>query len=110
MGDLVVIFAGYNDEMDRLVSSNPGVRSRFPVKVHFEDYSEEELLQIADKMLLDDCLVLSDAASQALGKLLRSSVLVAGKSGRGSGYGRAVRNILEKARRNMAVRVQAMPD
>merc|ERR1712232_772497 len=108
--DLVVIFAGYNEEMDRLVSSNPGVRSRFPVKVKFEDYSEEELLQIAEKMLLDDCLVLSASATQALSKILRSTVLVAGKSGRESGNGRAVRNILEKAKRNMAVRVQKMPE
>eukprot|EP00929_Paragymnodinium_shiwhaense_P029911 TRINITY_DN17052_c0_g1_i1.p1 TRINITY_DN17052_c0_g1~~TRINITY_DN17052_c0_g1_i1.p1 ORF type:complete len:863 (-),score=240.53 TRINITY_DN17052_c0_g1_i1:65-2653(-) len=108
--DLVVIFAGYNEEMDRLVSSNPGVRSRFPVKVQFEDYTEEELLQIADKMLLDDCLVLSQGATQALSKLLKSTVLAAGKSGRESGNGRAVRNILEKAKRNMAVRIQELAE
>merc|ERR1719261_183238 len=41
--DLVVILAGYPDEMQRLVASNPGVRSRFPTQVLFEDYTEDEL-------------------------------------------------------------------
>mmetsp|Transcript_63090 Transcript_63090/g.150383 ORF Transcript_63090/g.150383 Transcript_63090/m.150383 type:complete len:824 (+) Transcript_63090:138-2609(+) len=102
--DLVVILAGYPDEMGRLVSANPGVKSRFPTQVLFEDYSHEELLQIADKMLLDDVLMLSQSASNALSKLLQK---VAGSHGRENGNGRAVRNILEMAKRKMAVRLQA---
>merc|ERR1712057_102648 len=94
--DLVVILAGYPEEMNRLIASNPGVRSRFPVQVLFEDYSEEELMQIAEKMLLDDVLVLSHGATttlqQQLHRLVRS-----GGGGRENGNGRAVRNILEKA-------------
>merc|ERR1712066_1163124 len=61
--DLVVILAGYPEEMERLIAANPGVRSRFPVKVLFEDYSEEELMQIAEKILLDDVLILSEGAT-----------------------------------------------
>merc|ERR1719453_836681 len=52
--DLVVILAGYPDEMERLVSTNPGVRSRFPTSIGFEDYTEEELMQIAEQMLGTD--------------------------------------------------------
>merc|ERR1712066_689916 len=45
--DLVVILAGYPEEMNRLVGTNPGVKSRFPTNVLFEDYTEVELMQIA---------------------------------------------------------------
>merc|ERR1711865_1239644 len=72
--DLVVILAGYPEEMTRLIAQNPGVRSRFPVQVLFEDYSEEELMEIAEKMLLDDVLVLSQSATQAMQKLLHRLV------------------------------------
>jgi len=103
--DLVVILAGYPDEMQRLIASNPGIRSRFPVQVQFEDYNEEELMQIAEKMLLDDVMVLSHGATQALARLLNKSCSN-GTSGREHGNGRAVRNILEMAKRRMAVRLQ----
>merc|ERR1712072_1207530 len=91
--------------MQRLIASNPGVRSRFPVQVLFEDYSEEELMQIAEKMLLDDVLVLSHSATQALQQLLQKLVRTGG-GGRENGNGRAVRNLLERAKRKMAVRLQ----
>mmetsp|Transcript_23988 Transcript_23988/g.44075 ORF Transcript_23988/g.44075 Transcript_23988/m.44075 type:complete len:817 (-) Transcript_23988:116-2566(-) len=102
--DLVVILAGYPEEMARLVSANPGVKSRFPTQVFFEDYTPEELLQIADKMLLDDVLMLSQGASNALSNHLQK---VASSAGRENGNGRAVRNILETAKRKMAVRLQS---
>merc|ERR1712232_642127 len=69
--DLVVILAGYPVEMERLVKTNPGVRSRFPVQVQFADYSEEESMQIAEKMLLEDCLILSQRATEVLASVLR---------------------------------------
>jgi len=103
--DLVVILAGYPEEMGRLVSSNPGVRSRFPVQVLFEDYTEEELLQIAEKMLLDDVLMLSHGATQALQTYLHKMCMTH-DCGRENGNGRMVRNILERAKRRMAVRLQ----
>jgi len=102
--DLVVILAGYPDEMNRLVGTNPGVKSRFPTQVLFEDYTHEELMQIGEKMLLDDVLMLSHTATNALSELLRK---VAAGGGREHGNGRAVRNILEMAKRKMAVRLQS---
>jgi len=104
--DLVVILAGYPEEMHRLVGANPGVKSRFPVEVVFEDYTVEELLQIAAGMLKQDMMHLSNGGSGALTVQLRASIS-ADPSGREHGNGRAVRNILEKAKRNMAVRLQA---
>ncbi|GAB2548597.1 AAA family ATPase [Gracilibacillus alcaliphilus] len=44
--NLVVILAGYKEEMERFITSNPGLESRFKKYFHFEDYSEEELLEM----------------------------------------------------------------
>lgn len=49
--DLVVILAGYKDRMDTFFTSNPGMASRIAHHIDFPDYSEAELLQIAELML-----------------------------------------------------------
>ena len=45
--DMIVILAGYTDEMDKMIAMNPGIKSRFPYTFHFEDYSIDELVAIA---------------------------------------------------------------
>jgi probable Rubsico expression protein CbbX len=49
--DLVVILAGYKDRMDTFFSSNPGMASRIAHHIDFPDYSQAELVQIAQLML-----------------------------------------------------------
>ncbi len=49
--DLVVILAGYKDRMDTFFQSNPGLSSRIAHHLDFPDYSQDELLQIGDRML-----------------------------------------------------------
>src|SRR5438874_12330693 len=51
--DLVVILAGYGDRMDKFFASNPGFRSRIAHHIDFPDYSDNELLMIAELMLHD---------------------------------------------------------
>ena len=68
----------------------------FPTVLQFDDYDSEELLEIADRMLLQDVLVLSQAAAERLRRMFQDW--------RGSGNGRAVRTILERAKRNQALR------
>jgi len=105
--DLVVILAGYSVEMARLIESNPGLRSRFPTVITFDDYDSDELLEIADGMLLQDVQILSQAASDRLKALLQGIVPKPGsEADRQAGNGRAVRNILERAKRNQALRLQ----
>ncbi|MBQ4405757.1 MAG: AAA family ATPase [Bacteroidales bacterium] len=43
---LVVILAGYDDEIKQFIDSNPGLQSRFNRYIHFDDYSATELMEI----------------------------------------------------------------
>lgn len=49
--DMVVIFAGYEDEMDLLMQSNPGLSSRVPYEIKFNNYSKDSLYQIFVRMV-----------------------------------------------------------
>ena len=60
--DTVFIFAGYVDEMQAFLASNPGIQSRIGYTFHFEDYSPEELTKMyADKMKKTGFVVADDA-------------------------------------------------
>lgn len=69
-GKFAVIMAGYPEEMRHFLDSNPGLRSRFPESnfIALPDYSNEELLQIAEKLSADNDYVLTEGAKQELGK------------------------------------------
>lgn len=62
---LVVILAGYDKEMDDFLKSvNTGFASRFQQKIHFDDYSAEELLVIFKMLVKNNCYVLSKDAER----------------------------------------------
>lgn len=69
--DMLIIFAGYPKEMDAMLSTNPGLQGRFPYKYHFEDYSAEQLTEIACRLLTHDDYILTDDAAA----LLRNSIV-----------------------------------
>ena len=100
--DLVVVLAGYPREMDELLSHNPGVRSRFPTVIAFDDYTVDELEEIARAMLAKASMRLDDGAERALREHLERVVRAGGAE---SGNGRAVRNIVERALRAQALRL-----
>lgn len=56
---LIVIAAGYEEEMARFINSNPGLKSRFSKQIHFDDYTPLQMLQILKKcaMIWDTRLV-----------------------------------------------------
>lgn len=69
-GKFAVVLAGYPEEMRQFLNANPGLRSRFPQSnfVHLPDYSSEELLQIAEKIAIENDFVLTDEAKIELQK------------------------------------------
>lgn len=72
--DVLIIFAGYEKEMDALMSMNPGLLGRFPYKFRFADYNADELMQIAKVQLERDEYVLTPEAADRLKKAIRDTV------------------------------------
>ena len=68
--DLVVILAGYKDRMDTFFSSNPGMASRVAHHIDFPDYSEAELMHIAQLMLGTLNYRFDDSAELAFGRYI----------------------------------------
>lgn len=98
--DLVVILAGYADRMETFFTANPGFRSRIAHHVDFPDYSDEELLEIAETMLARQSYRLSDEAAEALQRyigLRRAQPHFANA--------RSIRNALDRARLRQANRL-----
>lgn len=106
--DWMLILAGYTEPTKRLLSLNPGLASRIPESnfYTFEDYGEEELMEIAHRYFLRNDFVLSDSAEYALGELLAHDLRNAGKN---FGNARHVVNLIEtRILRDMARRVVSM--
>jgi len=89
---LVVVAAGYGDEMDTFLDANPGLRSRFPRKWHFPDYSSEEMTEIFGRLCAKNGLHLEPEARDAVVKL---SAAALAKDDPQLGNARYVRNLFE---------------
>lgn len=101
-GSLVVIMAGYPDEMDNLVDLNPGLRSRVRKIVDFPAYSKSELKEIWDQKAQDRNLIVTDEAHRAAERRIAQAME---RDDRTFGNGRFVRALLEGATDQMAMRL-----
>ena len=99
---LVVILAGYTNEIEFFINSNPGLRSRFNRYIHFEDYSADELYEIFCLQVKRSEYTLSEEASQYLKE--RLAAVVTDKS-KDFGNARYVRNLFENAIETQANRL-----
>ena len=101
--NLILILAGYEQQMETFLATNPGLASRFATRIRFPSYSPAELLALADMQLAGKGEVLAPAARPVLWRILE-------EVGRRRitdelGNGRFVRNFLEKAGQARDVRV-----
>ncbi|MBR1225022.1 CbbX protein [Bradyrhizobium sp. AUGA SZCCT0176] len=100
--DLVVILAGYGDRMEKFFASNPGFRSRIAHHIDFPDYSNDELLAIAELMLHDMNYKFSDEAREAFTRYIAARVTQPLFSN-----ARSIRNALDRMRLRQANRLVA---
>ena len=97
--DTIVIFAGYPDEMDEFFLRNPGLRSRVPFRVRFDDYTTDELSDICELEAGKRGFLIDVKAKEIIKKICESST-----QNIENGNGRFCRNLVEKAVLNFALR------
>jgi len=97
--DLVVILAGYSDRMDQFFASNPGFRSRVAHHIEFPDYTDDELVEIGERMLAQMNYRLTPAAQEVL-----RDYVARRKEQPHFANARSIRNALDRARLRQAGR------
>jgi SpoVK/Ycf46/Vps4 family AAA+-type ATPase len=103
--NLVVILAGYQRQMEDFLASNPGLNSRFPMRVRFGGYSPAELVALAQTALAQRGESLDGEALRGLTRMMED--VGRRRLADELGNGRFVRNLLEKARQARDVRVMS---
>lgn len=107
-GNLLVIVAGYPDLMDHFINhTNPGLPSRFPTTIFFEDYSADELRQIFELITQNADYVPTRECVEAV-KNHYEKVLA--RRPANFANARDVRNVFEKAVKNQANRLKGVED
>jgi stage V sporulation protein K len=99
---LVVIAAGYPEEMQHLMDSNPGLKSRFKTFIDFPDYAPPDLFQIFQRLCVQNDMKISEGATPRLQEAIET--LYARRS-KGFGNGRAIRNLFESCLTRQAARL-----
>ena len=99
-GKFAVIVAGYTDNMNEFLESNPGLKSRFDNILAFEDYKTDELFTIAVNMLKKENLKLDPAAEIHIKNYLQS---LFDKRDKYFGNARSVRQMVEQAIKNQKI-------
>ncbi len=100
--NLVVILAGYKDEMDELLRTITGLKSRFQNFVEFEDYTADEMYRIAESIAKRNEYRIDVECYEPLMEFFDASIY---KGKNPNGNGRLVRNVMETAMTNQAVRI-----
>ncbi len=104
--ELVIILAGYERQMESFLASNPGLNSRFGLRVKFPGYSPAELMALAELSLEQRGEVLDPDARPALWRMMED--VGRRRLADELGNGRFVRSLLEKAGQARDVRVMAI--
>lgn len=102
--DLVVVAAGYPEEMRRFIDANPGLASRFPTSLDFGDYDDNALWEIFRLVATEAGFTLAWGVDAAVRRLLPTP------RPKNFGNGRFMRNVFEEATALQAVRVVALAE
>lgn len=99
---LVVILAGYTNEIKMFINSNPGLQSRFNRYIQFDDYTKDDLCEIFKLSLKKSQYKIKKNAFEALGNHINVALY---NKDQHFGNGRYVRNLFEKVIQNQANRL-----
>jgi len=66
--DMIIILAGYTNEMTKMLESNPGMKSRFPYIFNFDDYTPDQLMQIGKEVLEEENYRLTPEAEKKMSR------------------------------------------
>lgn len=100
--ELVVIAAGYTDEMETFINENPGLKSRFNRYIKFDDYTAKELVEIYKLFCTKADYLITKNATTKLKKVFQEHI---NNKDETFGNGRLARNIFEKSVENQANRL-----
>lgn len=103
--ELVVVFAGYRNEMEAFLQTNPGLASRVGTRLDFESYDDDELWDIVELLALEAGYLIADDARPRV-----KDVLTAQRASEHFGNGRAARTLLEAMISNHALRLYEAGD
>ena len=105
---LVVIVAGYSSDIDRLLESNDGLRSRFSTRIEFDSYSPHEIVEIAKIIAFENDSNVSDDAAR---RVLDAATLLVHSASNGkpaldaAGNGRYARQLVEAGEQTRDLRL-----
>lgn len=97
---LVIILAGYSDDMNRFLEKNAGLKSRFANIIEFPDYNLSQLMSISENMYENKGYILSDGAKQMLAAVFKDEM-----QKKDFGNGRYVLNVVERSINRQALRL-----
>ena len=103
--DLVVIVAGYTDEMHDFLTSNPGLISRFNKYIDFPDYTDDELMAILAMNAKKQGYTIAEDANSEVRRMLEGMSV---SDRLDFGNARGMRNTLEKLVQEQANRLAAL--
>ena len=105
--NLIVILAGYSNEMQEFLTSNSGLKSRFPNLIDFPDYTGEELLKISKSIAKSKGYTIDESADPTLTTYFNTIQMTRAKD---AGNGRLARNKVEEAILNQSKRLVVEKD
>lgn len=103
---LIVILAGYTQEIEDFINANPGLRSRFNRFIHFEDYNAKELNEIYLRLLKDNDYFIEERAKETI---FNHFIRITKDNRKDFGNARYVRNLFEKTIETQAARLASEP-
>lgn len=106
-GDIAIIVAGYPNEMEDFLGSNPGLKSRFTMFYEFPDYTPQELMKIANYSAQKRGVIFANSAAQLLNKKLIDAYRERDKM---FGNARYVNSLIDESKMNMGLRIMQTKD